>query len=331
MAMSSPSVTMRSGLYAEQVVGLRLSGAEAGQLRDKRLLAETLTQAIREAIAAARLSGVSAFEPDSALLALTLDTPESLNSVADIFAQVLGVPYRAVDELRYQGLPTYDALSLGQWSNAEATLAEHVARLSSMLAPGEGGGVHHARGQWFVNGQDFTLAEMVMAIRMGNLSDLDKTLETDLNTMLANTSLARQLLSILANMKWQRGQAEADTTEGSLGPEFNGVAQYKVFVEAAGLSVDRLNELGTRFKGENSYLSRAGLAAELEGGTISSADYDETMIEIQSLFDSVNTENDVKRLQVQARQNERTNMLEGMSNFYSGVSAVNLIAARNLG
>ncbi|MEY3007390.1 MAG: hypothetical protein RI942_1732 [Pseudomonadota bacterium] len=330
MAMSSPSVTMRSGLYAEQVVGLRLSSVEAGQLRDKRLLAETLAQAIREAIAAARMSGVSAFSPDSALLVLALDTPESLNSVADIFAQVLGVPYRAVDELRYQGLPAFDALSLEQWSKAEATLAEHVARLSSMLAPGEGGGVHHARGHWFVNGQGFTLAEMVMAIRMGNLNGLDKTLEADLNTMLANTTLARQLLSILANMKWQRGQLEADTAEGFLGPEFDGVAHYGVFVEAAGLSVERLKELGTRFKGENSYLSRAGFAAEF-GTLISSADYDDTMIEIQSLFDSVNTENDVKRSQVQARQNERMNMLEGMSNFYSGVSAVNLIAARNLG
>jgi len=95
------------------------------------------------------------------------------------------------------------------------------------------------------------------------------------------------------------------------------------------LSLQRLRELGLQFRGSNSQLLAAGTAAEI-AEALSETDYAETMLEIQSLFDSVNTENDVKRLRVQARQNERMNMLEGMSNFYSGVSAVNQIAARNL-
>ena len=328
MAMSSPSATMRSGLYAEQVLGVRLSTEESEQLRGNRLLAETAAQAIRDALGMARSSGRESFEPDSALLGLASASPSANNELAAIFAQVLGVPFRAEDELSYVDMPAYGALTLGQWSNAEEALMKHVARLNSMLAPGEGGGVQHARGHWFVNGQDFTLAEMVMAIRMGNLNGLDKALETDLNTMLANTSLARQLLSILSNMKWQRGQSDTDATFES-DPIFDSITQFKDFADEAGLSLQRLRELGLQFRGSNSQLLAAGTAAEI-AEALSETDYAETMLEIQSLFDSVNTENDVKRLRVQARQNERMNMLEGMSNFYSGVSAVNQIAARNL-
>jgi len=326
--MSSAAITLRSGLYAETLAGLPRSGAELGTLLDERSLADSLGSAILGAIAQARASGLDAFTPDDALLSLPSSVPEA--AVRNLFASVLGWPFNQSDELLNPELPAYGARTLAQWSGAADALAEHSARLGSMLAPGEGGGAHHARGQWFVNGQAYTLAELVMTIRMGNLNGLDKVLEADLNTMLANTTLARQLMSIQGEMKWRRGQAELEAAPSTLLPDLDAAADYQVYVEAAGLNTRELGELGTRFRGADSYLARSSNAA-LAGLGISGADYDDTINELQSLFDSINTENDVKRLQIQNRQNERTNMLEGMSTYYSGVSAVNQLLGQNIG
>lgn len=334
--MSVATVTMQTGFYAEQVSGVGLSDAELLAAQDQRALAQDLELAIRDAMANARLAGESAFEPDSALLVLQNQDDAYRDRVRLLFAELLNTPFTAEDEQLYPDLMPYGPLSLAQWSAVEQQLSAYSARLTSSFAPGDGGGVEYARGQWYINGQTYSLADLVLTIRLGNLNGLDSMLQSDLNTMVANTTLARQLMAITGDMKWRRAQQELDVANAITNADqadtpviFDAVTDYESYVDAAGLSSEALAELGLRFKGESSALFYANLQV-LQNGTLTEAEYGDTINELQSLFDSINSENDVKRVMIETRQNERTNMLSSMSNFYKGASDVAEEVARTL-
>lgn len=334
--MQATTSTMRTGLYAQQVMGIGLNATDRQTLRGWQDRTEALAQAIGEAISGARLSGLDAFAPDSATLSASLQaTGLTSAELRKLFAEVVGHPYsaahEAADQALYPGLPDHGALTLAQWSQAVQALQVEVARLGSMLPPGEGGGLSHALGQWYVNGERYTLAELFLTVRMGTLTQTDMALETDLNTMLANTNLARELLAVLAEMKRIRVQKEAALLPPATEPVFNAVTDFKAAVDATTVTLSELMDYGSRFKGDSSYLQASGAAAlASSANTISSDDYGYTMDELQALFDSVNAENQVKRLQVQAVQNARMAVLEGMSNFMSGQLLTNQTVERNL-
>ena len=351
--MQAATSTMRAGLYAQQIVGIGLDSTERQTVLAGIAQADALAQAIREAITRGRNAGLDAFAPDSANLTATLQaTGLSSAQLRTLFAGVIGHPYsaayEAADQLLYPGLPDHGALTLAQWSQAAGALALHAARKGSTLPPGEGGGLRHAQGHWFVNGEPYTLAELFLTVRMGTLEQTDKTLETDVDTMRVNTNLARELLAVLADMKRQRDLLVASKAPDD--PEFLAKAHFADFVKKTGLTVDKINEYGSKFKGAtNSYLNRFEFTAGTGGTpdlclyvpdpknapttkvtTVSLADYGYTMDELQALFDSVNAENQVKRLKVQSVQNARTAVLEGMSAFLNSTSDQNSKVGRNL-
>jgi hypothetical protein len=334
--MQAATSTMRAGLYAQQILGIGLNATDRQTLRDWQDRTEALAQAIGEAISAARLGGLDAFAPDSATLSASLQaTGLTSAELRKLFAEVVGHPYSAADaaadQALYPGLPDHGALTLAQWSQAVQALQVEVACQGSMLPPVEGGGLRHALGQWYVNGERYTLAELFLTVRMGNLTETDKALETDLNTMLANTNLARELLVVLAEMKRLRGQREAAVVPPATEPVFNARTDFQAAVEATKVTLSELMDYGSRFKGDGSYLQSSGASALASAtSTITSADYGYTMDELQALFDSVNAENQVKRLQVQSVQNARMAVLEGMSNFMSGQLLTNQTVGRNL-
>ena len=120
--MLSSISTTRTGQYAETIDGLG-AGGQSGlpALRDERANAAALGQAIRDALQSARDQGLGAFAPDTG----TLQVPTvPLAELRDLFTSVLRVPYCSADQT--PDLPDYGALSLEQWSQAEATLAIRV-------------------------------------------------------------------------------------------------------------------------------------------------------------------------------------------------------------
>ena len=339
--MQAATSTMRAGLYAQQIVGIGLNSTERQTVLAGIAQADALAQAIREAITRGRNAGLDAFAPDSATLQVA---GVSTAALRQLFGAVIGHPYSAAhesaDQLLYPGLPDHGALTLAQWSQAVQALELHAAQQGSLLPPAEGGGLRHAQGHWFVNGEPYTLAELFLTVRMGNVTATDKALETDLDTLRANTNLARELLAVLADMKRRRDLKVAAVVPPSPAPtgfsaataaQFNARTDFQAFVEASKLSLSELMGYGTRFKGTDSYLQESGAAALASStNTISSANYGYTMDELQALFDSVNAENQVKRLKVQSVQNARTAVLEGMSSFMAGQTDTNQKVGRNL-
>lgn len=322
--MLSPASTIRSGLFAQAVDGLGLSATQLQALSIERDNAATLAQAIREAVQRARTQGLDAFAPDST----TLQTAVSTSALRELFATVIGAPYSQADEA--SNLPDYGPLNLAQWSKAEEALAAQVARQDSMRPPGEGGGPQYARGHWYINGEAYTTEEALLTVRMGKLGNLDELLATHLNGLAVNTELARKLMRVMDDMKRRQDLREAQAAaNGSAPATFPASTDFGTFVTAAGLTVQELMDLGLRFKGEASALRSLGANA-LAGTSATAGEYDEAITELQSIFDSLNTENDVKRLRVDSLHNERMSTLVGMSSLLEGTLTQARTVGRNL-
>jgi hypothetical protein len=325
--MLSSTSAVRFGLYAQSVDGLGLDGVSLQALRDHRANVAALGQGIREALERARNQGLSAFAPDTGTLQVL---SVSSSALRDLFTSVLEAPYSKADEA--PDVPDYGAWTLAEWSEAEETLAIEQARLDSMLPPGLGGGPQHARGRWYVNGEPFTMAELFLTVRLGNVGNIDQALASDLNTLIANTELARSVMAVMSDMMRRRDKREAEAADaGASNPHYIAILDFTPFVESAGLTLDYLQRLALQFKGASSVL--AAVCAEVQqnsGATIVSSNYDDALTELQSMFDSINSQNDIKKLRVDSLHNNRMNMLQGLSEYLSGVQQQAQIAERNL-
>lgn len=315
--MLSPTSTVRADLYSQEISGIGLMAAEAEALNGWRDAASVLAQAIRDALNRARTEGLGAFEPNSATLSVPASV--SLTALRSLFAVVLRQPYLPADAAIDPVLPEHGPLSLEQWSHAEEALTLYAAKEASKLSPGAGGGPQYARGRWFVNGEPYSVAELLLTVRMNGVTALDGELANDLNALATNTELARHLMSVLGDMKRRSHFREAEAArQGWADAVFLPSLDYTPFVQGTALTVAALSDLGVRLKGAGSDLKRLGDAASsTSAGVISRSDYTNAMLELQSLFDSINAQNDVKKLRVDTLHNARTAMLEGMSAFVS--------------
>lgn len=326
--MLSSISTTRTGQYAETIDGLG-AGGQSGlpALRDERANAAALGQAIRDALQSARDQGLGAFAPDTG----TLQVPTvPLAELRDLFTSVLRVPYCSADQT--PDLPDYGALSLEQWSQAEATLAIRVARDDSMLPPANGGGPQYARGFWYVNGEPYTTAELFLTLRMGTLGNLDRQLADNLNILSANTELARELMAVLAEMKRRTQMRTADALAAGTSDNITFIPNddFAAFVEAAGLTVARIGELAAQLPGGRTNLTTLSQLAEKNAATAEAGDYIGAMGELQSMFDGINSDNDIVKLRVDSLHNARLNMLVGVSDYLSSARAQSRTVGRNL-
>jgi hypothetical protein len=319
------AVTTRTGLYAEPILGSGLDRSGQQALEGSLQEAEDLAQALRDALRDARAGGLGAFAPDDADV---WTPPAGLASLKTWFAEVIGRPYNAdADANPGDSLPTYGALSLAQWSLACDALEQRIARDRSRLPPGLGGGPQHANGVWYINGQRFTLAEVFLAVRLGNFEATDKYLLDHMKTLVANGELARTVLEVLADMKRLRVERGLEDTADVFDPK----ADFADFVLAAGIDLNDFRDYGQSLKGDASYIVEAvRMYRANTGETIDSETYGYLMGEVGALFDSLNADNQAKQQQVQSIQNSRTDMLTGISSFMNAVESQNKTIGRNI-
>jgi cellobiose phosphorylase len=170
----------------------------------------------------------------------------------------------------------------------------------------------------------------LLTVRMGKLGNLDELLATHLNGLAVNTELARKLMRVMDDMKRRQDLREAEAAaNGSATATFPASTDFGTFVTAAGLTVQELMDLALRFKGEASALRSLGANA-LAGTSATAGEYDEAITELQSIFDSLNTENDIKKLRVDSLHNDRMSTLVGMSSLLEGALTQARTVGRNL-
>lgn len=102
---------------------------------------------------------------------------------------------------------TDQARSLGQWRRLAADLQQFAALQTSRRDPVEGsaGGVTHANGQWYANGQALSLLDLFTAARVNQVANHDDALDDYVLELQANNrriTAAREWMTMIRNRSY---------------------------------------------------------------------------------------------------------------------------------
>lgn len=335
--------TYRPGVLAIDVTGIGLSATAAEQLQRELQQTQSLLGAITLAVDRARASAVNAFPPDSALLDIPGDLSTTLrlhNGIAMstldfLFSKVIERPYEPLARSTpraalYAGLPEYDALTLHDWSNAAQKLEHYIAQARSRLPAGLGGGITMDQGVWYVNGERFNMAELFVAVRMGNFVNTEAQMSRSVEQVNTNNRFARDVLAMVVDMIRIRAQRARDVPNKDI-RTFDAAEAFQDVVEKTRdgrtYQMADLERLGARFT--NSSIKVAADAAR-NGATLTLVEYVGAIDEMRKLFDTLNAENQVAQLKTESIQNVRTNILESIASMLKGFRAEVSAVRRNL-
>ena len=304
-SLANPTSTQRDGLYRLAVTGSGLDVVAAADTETRAQYSAALADAIVAAIARARARGLDAFAPGDTSLFAPVGVPPA--SLATLFSDVVGVPYRGTPGQT----PGYRALALSEWSDAALALRGEAAALRSRLAPGQGGGLNHADGYWYVNGQRYTLAESFLALRFSSYTAVDAYLADTLNRANLNTTAARKLVATVRDLN-----ASYASSGGS-----NGTYSAQGLVDLLarnGLTLGDVAAWGERVSGGGNFAAVLGDYAASNGAAIDASRYAELITEGKAIFDAFNADNQVSQLRLDSVVNQRQNIVNGMSSFLQG-------------
>lgn len=309
--------TAHPGLYQLHVTGSGLSGSQSTQVADQARQQNEMAQAILQAIARARASGLSSFE-----LAEGLQPPAGMTvlQMDAVFQRVLGMHYQQ-EPGNAEG-PR--ALSLSEWSDAAMALQRDAAGLSSRLAPGRGGGVHYADGRWYINGQAYTLAESFLAMRVSSYSAMDLYLSDQMNRTQSNASAARKLVGLLADLN------ATFAARGASSASYSTATDLVTLLGRHELTLADVAQWGSRVVGGGNFATV--LAASSNGqDVIAGSDYAALITEAKAVFDAINAENQVAQVRLDSLINARENVINGLNQFMKGHAAQQAALGRMAG
>lgn len=174
------------GFDVTSLSGLGLSTTDAATTGARVSDAQALASAIRQALSAARVAGLQAFNPSDGELTLPAGMTETRRD--ELFNTVIGRAYSG-------GL-----ISLSDWSRAVDELEHWAGQQASMLPPEAGGGSRNVRGIWYVNGLPWSLSELFTVNRVNTLSEIDRMVADSLNVIAANNQAAKSLTSLMKEL-----------------------------------------------------------------------------------------------------------------------------------
>ena len=313
MATMRVNVDAGRGFQTTSITGTGLSAVQQADLAGRIDAGEEILQAIRDAISRARGAGNEEFRAaDSAAFTLRSDFPADVRN--SIFSDVVGRPWSGA------------AMSLAQWAAAAERLEHWAGRSRSSLPAGMGGGAHSVNGQWYVNGEAYSLADLFTATRVNTYNALDDTLQASLNTIAANNRLVHRLTDML---KYGRS-----VTTGSA---FGLAAQKGFYQEGhtwddAYPRPDAVHWSTLRALAEGIIGTGSKLASSIRNDTyLNAEDWKTAMDELSTIIDSKTADNQVAQQRTESVINLRSNLLDGLTNLLKGQQNMNSNVSRNFG
>ena len=301
------------GFDATPIAGTGLDAGQQVALEQRLDAGATILQAIHDAMARARARGADEFR---AADANTLQLPVWLGTAQrdGIFSEVLGRPWSGA------------AQTLAQWAAAASQLEHWLARNRSSLPPGIGGGPQNVNGQWYVNGEAFSLADLFTATRVNLYNALDESLQTSLNTIAANNRLVHRLTAMLKD-------GRSYTTGNALAlAAVNGYYQEGHVWDDAYPRPDRVHWLTVRDLALALIGSKSKLVQSINNdANLNAEDWKTAMDELSTIIDSKTADNQVTQQRTESVISLRTNLLDGLTNLLKGQQNMNSNRSRNFG
>lgn len=197
-------------------------------------------------------------------------------------------------------------LSLSQWRGIAAELQDHEAlQASKRSTSGQGGGVKNVNGHWYVNGQQLSLLDVYMAVRVNQVANFDDSLNIYISELNDNNKKVKACNDWLNTLRSGKPTNTTDTP---------GVPSTASFIAHWGY---------------DPITAFMPAATNLTSGNQQRWD---TWIEAtKSYVDAKDTENQTVQQKLEQMTNRRSEVLEGLTSFAKSQSQTGSSFARNLG
>lgn len=303
------------GFYATDLAGTQLSAAQQQALGADVQAAQAVAAAIAQALAQARAAGITAFAASDAS-AFTLPDGVSTAARDRIFNEIVGRPW-AGGEMR-----------LRDWAAAAQRIEQWAGKRLSSLPPDAGGGVQNVNGQWYVNGEAYSMAELFTANRVNTYHALDETLKQSLNTIAANNRLVNRLTEVLkagreASSGWAR---ELIATHGYYA---SGYLWDNNRLRSDAVSWDTVKSLADAVLGPGSVLANSISSNSSGTGTLRGDDWKTALDQLGTIIDAKTADNQVAQQRMESVMSLRGNVLDGLGSMLKGQQNMNASVSRN--
>lgn len=206
-----------------------------------------------------------------------------------------------------ESLSSSQVLSLSDWRQIASELQDHAYLQASKRDPaGAGGGIKTVNGHWFVNGQQLSLLDAYMAIRVNQVANFDGSLNIYISELNENNRLMKAANEWLSTLRSKKPTNTTDTAAitQEMRDSFNstwGFDPYQMFQPKA--------------------------------TTTSGTDktWDTYIEDIKGYVDAKNTENQTVQQKLEQMTNRRSEVLDGLTSFAKAQTQTGSSFARNLG
>jgi hypothetical protein len=205
--------------------------------------------------------------------------------------------------------------SLDEWRDMVADARVFIAREESKLAPGKGtgtlaretGGVQVHNGKWYVAGQEVTYDDVYFAVRVNQVANIDTNLNDYVSVIQKNNAKVKQANEFLTTLR-----------------------TYKPTSTSATVSLSDLTKIRNSFSSLYGYdpSTRFDLKMTAAGGQTSFDSWIET---VKSAVSDLQSDNQTAQLKMERLNNQRSEVLEGLTSFTKGQSQTSASISRNVG
>ena len=204
-------------------------------------------------------------------------------------------------------------LSLSEWRRVAAELQNHASQQASKRDPnGAGGGIKSVNGNWFINGQEVSLLDAYMAVRVNQVANFDDSLNIYIAELNANNSLikaANEWLALLRQYKPSK-----DDQDGII-PS----AKIQEIVDKWGLDpIATFHQNTDTWNGGE--WRRTGFKL-----------FDSQIDTVKGYIDGKDTDNQTVQQKLEQMTNRRSEVLDGLTSFAKSQTQTGSVFSRNLG
>ncbi|MEK9822046.1 MAG: hypothetical protein VW840_07735 [Gammaproteobacteria bacterium] len=272
-------------------------------------ISNTLLQAINEAVSDDRTSfSLSDLGDVFLLTSINSDVPardDDANDWADYISGVTGNQISASNDL-----------SLSEWRRIAAELQDDASLQASKRDPaGEGGGIKATNGNWFINGQQVSLLDAYMAVRVNQVANFDDSLNVYISELNENNRLIKAANEWLAELRTNKPN-DADTG--------NSIRKAQIDAFKAEWGFDPIKVFHPT---DLRFMSSVGDWNPPAGYT----QWDSAIDNIKGYIDSKDTENQTVQQKLEQMTNRRSEVLDGLTSFAKAQTQTGRVFAQNLG
>ncbi len=203
-------------------------------------------------------------------------------------------------------------LSLGEWRHLAADLQSDAAREASKRSVTAGGGIKAVNGKWFVNGQEVSLLDVYMAVRVNQVSNFDSSLALYMDELKSNNNLVKAANEWLAKI---RSLKPTDTSQS--------VAWSSVATAASSFS--------STYGYSPSVFMPTGWSAVNTSSSYNYLKFETWVEECKQYVSQKDTDNQIAQQKLEQMTNRRSEVLEGLTSFIKAQSQSGQSMSRNLG